>query len=62
MGLAGHGLQFEKQPDCFFCPMDARPFAESTDSLVSLGKIYKEMEQSFAGVKVTELCGSNGPA
>lgn len=52
VGLAGHGVQFDGQPDCFFCPSDARPFADETDSLVSLGKIYTEMAKSFAGVKV----------
>jgi formylglycine-generating enzyme required for sulfatase activity len=52
VALAGHGLQFDGQGDCFFCPLDARPFKDETDSLLSLGKVYGEMEKSFAGMKV----------
>lgn len=52
MAFAGHGLQFEGQKDSFFCPSDARPFADRTDSLVSLGKIYEELDASFASVKI----------
>ncbi|MFL5327904.1 MAG: caspase domain-containing protein [Gemmataceae bacterium] len=52
IGLAGHGLQFENIKDAFFCPSDARPFADRTDSLVSLDKLYRDLDQSFAGVKV----------
>jgi formylglycine-generating enzyme required for sulfatase activity len=52
VAFAGHGLQFEKEKDAFFCPRDARPFADATDSLVSLGKLYASLEQCFASVKV----------
>jgi formylglycine-generating enzyme required for sulfatase activity len=52
IGLSGHGLQFEGQEDCFYCPVDARPFKDETSSLVSLGKVYAEMQKSFAGMKV----------
>jgi hypothetical protein len=52
MAFAGHGLQFEGQKDSFFCPSDARPFADRTESLVSLGKIYEELDASFAAVKI----------
>jgi hypothetical protein len=52
VALAGHGLQFEGQADAFFCPIDARPFRDETGTLVSLGKVYAEMEKSFAGMKV----------
>ncbi|MCA9093631.1 MAG: SUMF1/EgtB/PvdO family nonheme iron enzyme [Planctomycetaceae bacterium] len=52
LAFSGHGLQFSGQKDAFFCPMDARPFSNATDSLVSIAKIYEELDQSFAGVKV----------
>ncbi len=52
VALAGHGLQFEGQTDCFFCPADARPFKDEIATLLSLGKVYAEMEKSFAAMKV----------
>src|ERR1700693_1591444 len=52
VAFAGHGLQFEKQKDAFFCPVDARPLATATDSLVSLAKGYEELDGSFASIKV----------
>ena len=52
VAFSGHGLQFEGQRDCFFCPADARPFADEISSLVSLTKVYDEMEKSFAGVRI----------
>jgi hypothetical protein len=52
MAFAGHGLQFEGQKGSFFCPSDARPFADRTESLVSLGEIYEELDASFAAVKI----------
>jgi hypothetical protein len=52
LAFAGHGLQFEGQKDCFFCPSDGRPLASRTDSLVSLSKVYEELDASFAGMKV----------
>jgi uncharacterized caspase-like protein len=52
IALAGHGMQFEGEKDAYFCPTDARPFKDRTDSLVSLGGMYRQLEQSFAGVKV----------
>jgi formylglycine-generating enzyme required for sulfatase activity len=52
VALAGHGLQFEGKPDAFFCPSDARPFPDKTDTLVSLAQIHEEMKKSFAGVKL----------
>jgi len=50
VALAGHGLQFDKH--AYFCPQDARPFVSATDSLVSVSKLYDELEQSFAGTKL----------
>jgi sulfatase modifying factor 1 len=52
VAFAGHGLQFDGQADAFFCPLDARPFKDEADSLVSLGKVYQELDKSFAGMKV----------
>jgi TPR repeat protein len=57
LAFAGHGLQFEKQQqtdpdDAYFCPQDARPFRDERGSLVSLAEVYKEMDRSFAGMKV----------
>jgi uncharacterized caspase-like protein len=52
VALAGHGLQFEGKKDAFFCPVDARPLARRTDSLLSLKKVYDELEESLASVKL----------
>ncbi|MCA9095100.1 MAG: SUMF1/EgtB/PvdO family nonheme iron enzyme, partial [Planctomycetaceae bacterium] len=52
IALTGHGLQFTGNKDAFFCPIDARPFASETKTLVSVSGIYEELEKSFAGVKV----------
>ena len=52
VAFSGHGLQFEGQRDCFFCPADARPFADETGTMVSLTAVYEEMEKSFAGVQI----------
>jgi len=50
VALAGHGLQFEKE--AYFCPSDGRPFVGNVDSLVSISKLYGELESSFAGTKL----------
>lgn len=52
LGLAGHGLQFLGSDDFYFCPADAKPFANRTETLVSLRKLYTLLEESGAGVKV----------
>ncbi len=52
VAFSGHGLQFEGQPDAYFCPVDARPFNTNTDSLVSIGKVYGDLDKSFAATKV----------
>ncbi|MFL5327903.1 MAG: caspase family protein [Gemmataceae bacterium] len=52
IALAGHGLQFDGVKDAFFCPSDARPAADRTDTLISLDKLYHDLDSSFAGVKV----------
>lgn len=52
VGLAGHGLQFRGQKDCFFVPVDGKPFENTRDSLVSLSGVYTRLDESFAGIKV----------
>ena len=52
IALAGHGLQFEDKPDSYFCPPEAKPFADEIKTLVSVTQIYNELEKSLAGVKV----------
>src|SRR5581483_2118881 len=52
VAFAGHGLQFEKESDAYFCPEDARPIVDKKESLVSLKGVYKGLEESFAGVKL----------
>ncbi len=52
VAFAGHGLQFKDDKDSYFCPIDGRPFKDEVETLTSMAGIYKEMEKSFAGVKV----------
>lgn len=52
LAFAGHGLQFAGQNDAYFCPLDARPFSDEADSLVSISGIHRQLEKSFAGVKI----------
>ena len=52
IALAGHGLQFAGGKEAYFCPVDARPFAEHTATLISISTIYADMEASFAKSKV----------
>ncbi len=52
LAFAGHGLQFEGTKDAYFCPLDAKPFAEKASTLISMKKVYGELESSFAGVKL----------
>ncbi len=50
VAFTGHGLQFGQE--AYYCPVDARPFADETDSLVSISLVYGQLEKSFADVKV----------
>lgn len=50
VALAGHGLQFDQQKDSYFCPSDANP--TKPQSLVSLGNVYQQLDDSGAGVKL----------
>lgn len=52
IALAGHGLQFKGKKDAYFCPLDARPFAEETETLLSISEVYSRLDRSFAGIKV----------
>ncbi len=57
VALAGHGLQFEKErptdaEDAFFCPQDARPLPNRRETLLSLAALYKQLDDSGAGVKL----------
>ncbi len=50
--FSGHGLQFEGKDDGYFCPVDAKPFVEHVDSMISLKWVYEQLESSFSGVKI----------
>ena len=54
MALAGHGLQFDKVDDSFFCPQDAVPLKDDANraTLLSLKATFHRMEASKAGVKL----------
>ncbi len=61
VAFAGHGLQFDEQPDAYFCPKDARPFKNKTETLVSMTAVYSELEASNAAVKIVliDACRSD---
>jgi uncharacterized caspase-like protein len=48
IALAGHGVQFEPKGDSYFCPVDARPFKDRTETLVSIGGIYDLLKKDAA--------------
>jgi hypothetical protein len=50
VAFAGHGLQFDTAKDSYFCPRDARP--ANVDTLVSLGDVYRKLDDSGAGIKL----------
>lgn len=52
IAFAGHGLQFDRQKTAYFCPVDARPFPENADTLVSMDEVYDQLKRSFAATKV----------
>lgn len=62
VAFAGHGLQFADQKDGYFCPVEAKPFTDEITTLVSLEKIYKDMQRSYADVKVllVDACRNDG--
>ena len=54
VGLSGHGLQFgtDRTKAAYFCPTDAVPRADRTDTLVAVSDLYRELGDSRAGVRV----------
>ena len=50
IAFAGHGVQFAKEEESYFCPADARLGDRAT--LVSLSEVYRELERCPARVKV----------
>jgi len=50
VALAGHGVQFGT--NAYFCPRDARPFEADAETMVSVSKLYEQLERSFAGTKL----------
>ena len=52
VAFSGHGLQFIEDDDAYFCPLDGRPFLDEVKSMISLGEVYRDMQKSFAGMKV----------
>ena len=51
IALAGHGVCFEKTKEAYFCPVDAKPFDDEADTLISLSGLFSQMDKSGAGVK-----------
>ncbi len=58
IAFSGHGMQFDRQAESYLCPRDARPFKESTASLVSMTGIYQQLESSLARVRVVLIDAS----
>src|SRR5262245_34603323 len=50
IAFAGHGVQFSKEEESYFCPADARLADRS--SLISLSEVYRELKRCPARVKV----------
>lgn len=50
VGFAGHGLQFDKDPHPYFCPIDADKKDKAT--LIDLDDVATTLEDSGAGVRL----------
>jgi formylglycine-generating enzyme required for sulfatase activity len=50
VAFSGHGVQFEKEEDLFFCPADAD--LKNRATLISLGEVYQDLEKCPAAVKL----------
>lgn len=50
IALAGHGVQFRDDDECYFCPTDAKLGEKET--LIPLGQIYRSLEASKANLKL----------
>jgi tetratricopeptide (TPR) repeat protein len=48
--FCGHGVQFDRRDEPYFCPMDTDVANRRT--LVSLGEVYDELKKSQAGAKL----------
>ncbi len=60
--FAGHGMQFDEDTGAYFCPVDAKPFKDDKDTLISLEDIYKHLDKCGAGAKVLLAdCCRNDP-
>ena len=59
IAFAGHGVQFKKNDDQYFCPMDAKLADKNT--LISIGEVYKELEKCRASVRLllVDACRNN---
>ena len=52
VAFVGHGFEFDKDPDTYFCPVDAKPHANQKSTLVSLDGVYRQVGRSGAGTNV----------
>jgi uncharacterized caspase-like protein len=52
LSLAGHGFEFDKDPDAYFCPVDAVTLADKKSTLISLDGIYTQLGQCRAETKL----------
>lgn len=52
LAFVGHSARFDKDPDCYFCPIDAKPSKENKGLLMSLDSIYGRFESCGAGTKL----------
>jgi formylglycine-generating enzyme required for sulfatase activity len=50
VALSGHGIQFDGDKDSYFCPADGNPTKPET--LLSLTKLQRELDDSGVGVKL----------
>ncbi len=53
--FSGHGLQFEGSSDGYYCPVDARPFPDQKETLVSMKSVYHLLERAHRGAKIIML-------
>ena len=51
---AGHGVQFDSS-DSFFCPQDAKPFADETATMISLNGLYGKLAKAYDGTKLVMI-------
>jgi uncharacterized caspase-like protein len=45
VAFAGHGFEFDKDPDTYFCPVDAKPHADQKNTLITLDWLYRQLGQ-----------------